>query len=168
MANDAILCQPPQTRATTANEAAALVFPKVAQHFNAFWEKEAEMTEAPSIEILDLVDEFWALTVEPRTEARTARWRFPEFERQVRVKSSHRLTYALRRADVRRWLVTLNEVRLLEQNRARGLSPLGHDAAHIAAFRRHGVSISRHDPESGSNPPLCDIFSLDKMYIIAI
>jgi P4 family phage/plasmid primase-like protien len=53
------------SRPTTANEAAALVFPKVAEHFTAFWEKEAEMTEAPSIQILDLIDEFWALTLGP-------------------------------------------------------------------------------------------------------
>jgi P4 family phage/plasmid primase-like protien len=65
MANEAILCQSPQTKPTTANEAAAMVFPKVAQHYNGFWEKEAEMTEAPSIQILDLIDEFWALTVGP-------------------------------------------------------------------------------------------------------
>jgi hypothetical protein len=65
MANEAIQCPPPATKATTANEAAALVFPKIAEHYNAFWEKEAEMTAAPSIDILDLVDEFWALTVGP-------------------------------------------------------------------------------------------------------
>ena len=40
---------PPSTQATTANEAAGLCFPKIAQHFNAFWEKEAGMNEAPSI-----------------------------------------------------------------------------------------------------------------------
>jgi P4 family phage/plasmid primase-like protien len=56
---------PRTPRPTTANEAAALVFPKVAEHFNAFWEKEAEMTQAPTIEILDLIDEFWGLTVGP-------------------------------------------------------------------------------------------------------
>ncbi|MGO8926292.1 MAG: phage/plasmid primase, P4 family [Limisphaerales bacterium] len=55
----------PSARTATANEAAGLVYPKIGQHFNAFWEKEAEMTEAPSIEILDLVEEFWALTVGP-------------------------------------------------------------------------------------------------------
>jgi phage/plasmid-associated DNA primase len=65
MANEDLLCWPPQTKATTAKEAAAMVFPKVAQHFTAFWEKEAEMTEEPSIQILDLIDEFWALTVGP-------------------------------------------------------------------------------------------------------
>src|ERR1039458_2539198 len=56
---------PPTAQATTANEAAGLVFPKIAEHFNAFWEKEAEMTEAPSIQLLDLNEEFWALTVGP-------------------------------------------------------------------------------------------------------
>ena len=56
---------PPTAQATTANEAAGLVFPKIAEHFNAFWEKEAEMTEAPSIDLLDLNEDFWALTVGP-------------------------------------------------------------------------------------------------------
>ena len=42
-----------------------MVFPKIAQHFQAFWEKEAEMSEAPSIQILDLMDDFWALTIGP-------------------------------------------------------------------------------------------------------
>jgi predicted SprT family Zn-dependent metalloprotease len=76
-----------------------------------------------------------------------ARWRFAEFERQVRVKFSHRLNHALGRADVRRWSVTLNEVLLLEQNRDHLLTTLCHEAAHIAAFRRHGVFISQHGPE---------------------
>jgi P4 family phage/plasmid primase-like protien len=64
MAEDA-MTPPPATQATTANEAAGLVFPKIGEHFNAFWEKEASMSEAPSIEILDLMDDFWALTVGP-------------------------------------------------------------------------------------------------------
>ncbi len=65
MDSDAILTEPPSTQATTANEAAAICFPKIAYHFEAFWEKEASMSEAPSIEILDLMDDFWALTVGP-------------------------------------------------------------------------------------------------------
>src|ERR1035441_2013620 len=36
---------PRATQATTANEAAGLCFPKIAEHFNAFCEREAEMTE---------------------------------------------------------------------------------------------------------------------------
>jgi P4 family phage/plasmid primase-like protien len=65
MASDAILTPPPSTQATTANEAAGLVYPKIREHFEAFWEREASMSEAPSIEILDLMDDFWALTVGP-------------------------------------------------------------------------------------------------------
>ena len=65
MASEAISTPAPPTQATTANEAAGLVFPKIAQHFTAFWEKEASMSAAPSIEILDLLDDFWALTVGP-------------------------------------------------------------------------------------------------------
>src|ERR1017187_5996151 len=65
MAETAILTKPQPAQATTANEAAGLLFPKIAQHFTAFWEKEASMSAAPSIEILDLLDDFWALTVGP-------------------------------------------------------------------------------------------------------
>src|ERR1017187_6649308 len=64
MANDA-MTPPPASQTTTANEAAGLVYPKIVQHYNAFLEKEAEMTEAPSIEILQLMDDFWALTIGP-------------------------------------------------------------------------------------------------------
>ena len=63
MAENAISTQPQPAQATTANEATGLVFPKIAQHFEAFWEREACMSEAPSIEILELMDDFWALTV---------------------------------------------------------------------------------------------------------
>ena len=65
MAHDAIMISPSSTKPTTANEAAGLVFPKIIQHYQAFHEREAEMTEAPSIALLDLNDEFWALTVGP-------------------------------------------------------------------------------------------------------
>ena len=54
MANDAMIPSS-ATQATTANEAAGLVFPKIAQHFEAFWEKEASMSEAPSIVKIELV-----------------------------------------------------------------------------------------------------------------
>src|ERR1035441_2255228 len=64
MDNDA-MTPPRATQATTANEAAGLCFPKIAEHFNAFCEREAEMTEAPAIQLLDLNEEFWALTVGP-------------------------------------------------------------------------------------------------------
>jgi hypothetical protein len=64
MANETMI-PPPASQATTANEAAGLVFPRIAKHFNAFWEKEAGMNEAPSIELLDLNEDFWGLTVGP-------------------------------------------------------------------------------------------------------
>ncbi len=63
MAENAMI--PPPSTATTANEAAGLVFPKIGQHFEAFWEKEASMSEAPSIELMDLNEEFWALSIGP-------------------------------------------------------------------------------------------------------
>src|ERR1017187_4635191 len=59
------MTRPPSPQATTANEAAGLVYPKIGQHFQAFWEREASMSAAPSIEILDLMDDFWALTIGP-------------------------------------------------------------------------------------------------------
>jgi hypothetical protein len=65
MAENAVSTQPRPAQATTANEAAGLVYQKIARHFKAFWEKEASMSAAPSIEILDLLDDFWALTVGP-------------------------------------------------------------------------------------------------------
>jgi P4 family phage/plasmid primase-like protien len=65
MAENAISTQPQPAQATNANEAAAICFPKIAQHFQAFWEREASMSAAPSIEILELNEEFWALTVGP-------------------------------------------------------------------------------------------------------
>src|ERR1035438_7606138 len=65
MANDAIVLPPPATQATTANEAAGMVFPKIQDYYQAFFEREASMNEAPSIEILDLMDDFWALTIGP-------------------------------------------------------------------------------------------------------
>ena len=40
-----------------------MVFPELAQHFNAFWEKEASMHEDPAIELLDLNDDFWAHSI---------------------------------------------------------------------------------------------------------
>jgi P4 family phage/plasmid primase-like protien len=57
------VCQKPPPIARTANEAAAMVFPELAQHFNAFWEREASMHEDPAIELLDLNDDFWAHSV---------------------------------------------------------------------------------------------------------
>jgi P4 family phage/plasmid primase-like protien len=64
--NSAVLSGTNPPRPTTANGAAALVFPKVAEHFQAFWEREeSDFNQAPSIEILDLLDEFWALTLGP-------------------------------------------------------------------------------------------------------
>jgi len=65
MDQESILTKTTSAKPTTANEAASLVFPKVAQHYPAFYEREAEMTKAPSIEILDLSDEFWSLTLGP-------------------------------------------------------------------------------------------------------
>src|SRR5665811_2183993 len=65
MAEYANSTQPLPAQATTANEAAAICFPKIAQHYEAFLEREASMSAAPSIEILELNDEFWALTVGP-------------------------------------------------------------------------------------------------------
>lgn len=65
MDQESILTKTASAKPTTANEAASLVFPKVAHHYPAFYEREAEMTKAPSIELLDLIDEFWALTIGP-------------------------------------------------------------------------------------------------------
>ena len=54
-------------RITTANDAACAAFPKVAEIFHAFWERqEADIHKAPSIEILDFNDDFFALTLGPR------------------------------------------------------------------------------------------------------
>ena len=53
-------------KARTANEAASLVFPEIAKHFDAFWEEETgALNETPHLNILDLNDEFWALTIGP-------------------------------------------------------------------------------------------------------
>jgi hypothetical protein len=47
------------TKPCTANEAASLVFPEIAKHFNAFWEQDtSSLNEPPKLEILDLNDEF--------------------------------------------------------------------------------------------------------------
>src|ERR1017187_9629270 len=51
-----------------ADEAADMMildYGRKGEHFNAFWEKEAGMSEAPSIDLLDLNEDFWALTVGP-------------------------------------------------------------------------------------------------------
>jgi len=57
--------QPPAPQPITANGAGNLVFPKIAQHFDAFWEREGSINKAPSIEVLELIDDFWALTIGP-------------------------------------------------------------------------------------------------------
>lgn len=51
------------TPAKTANEAAALLFPKIAPHFPAFFERETETNHVPSIQLMDLSEEFWALSL---------------------------------------------------------------------------------------------------------
>jgi len=54
-------------RIATANDAASVAFPKVAEIFHAFWERqEPDINKAPSIEILDFNDDFFALTLGPR------------------------------------------------------------------------------------------------------
>jgi P4 family phage/plasmid primase-like protien len=54
------------TQPTTANEAAGLVFPEIAKHFDAFWEQDtSNFNEPPKLEILDLNDDFWALSIGP-------------------------------------------------------------------------------------------------------
>jgi P4 family phage/plasmid primase-like protien len=51
---------------TTANEAACLVFPEIGKHFDAFWEQDTSTLNEPTkLKILDLNDEFWALTIGP-------------------------------------------------------------------------------------------------------
>ncbi len=43
-----------------------MVFPEVAKHFQAFLEREeSDFSKAPSIEILDVLDEFWSLSIGP-------------------------------------------------------------------------------------------------------
>ncbi len=54
-------------RIATANDAASVAFPKVAEIFHAFWKRqEPDINKAPSIEILDFNDDFFALTLGPR------------------------------------------------------------------------------------------------------
>ena len=54
------------TQPHTANEAACLMFPDIAKHFDAFWERDtSSLSEPPKLEILDLSDEFWALSIGP-------------------------------------------------------------------------------------------------------
>ncbi|MEI6396204.1 MAG: hypothetical protein WCT12_34500, partial [Verrucomicrobiota bacterium] len=65
LTTEKILIQPPAPQPITANGAGDLVFPKIAQHFDAFWEREGSINKAPSIEVLDLIDDFWALTIGP-------------------------------------------------------------------------------------------------------
>ena len=50
--------------APTANQAAKALYPKISQ-LDAFWEREAEVNQCPSLELLDLRDEFWAMTIGP-------------------------------------------------------------------------------------------------------
>jgi P4 family phage/plasmid primase-like protien len=59
--------KPPDfTTPRTANEAASLVFPEIGKHFDAFWEQDtSNLNEPPQLNILDLNDEFWALTLGP-------------------------------------------------------------------------------------------------------
>ncbi len=65
-AADAIQPRILQQHAATANEAAAIVYPNVAKHFDAFLEKESGMVSAaPRLDILELRDEFWAHTLGP-------------------------------------------------------------------------------------------------------
>jgi P4 family phage/plasmid primase-like protien len=51
-------------KAATANLAAQELYPGIAT-LDAFWEREAEISACPKLEILDLHDEFWALTIGP-------------------------------------------------------------------------------------------------------
>jgi len=55
----------------SANEAAALVYPDIAKVTPAFIEKQASVTEAPTITILDLEDKFWASTIGPMGNKKT-------------------------------------------------------------------------------------------------
>jgi P4 family phage/plasmid primase-like protien len=66
MAPEAIAIPDPQQRARTTNEAAGMVFPEVAKHFQAFFEREdPSFNGPPRLDILELNDEFWALTLGP-------------------------------------------------------------------------------------------------------
>jgi predicted SprT family Zn-dependent metalloprotease len=100
-------------------------------------------------------------------------WRLPELGRQAEVKFSTRLNYALGIGDTRRYRITLNDVLLHERNRTLLICTLCHEAAHIAAFRLHGVFISQHGPEwqalmraAGFDPqvsrPADEVFGLEE------
>ncbi len=52
-----------RTKLRTANEAAAVLYPKAAEHFTAFVEYKAGIGDSPLLQLLDLSDDFWAQTV---------------------------------------------------------------------------------------------------------
>ncbi len=65
-ANNPKMCPSTPPQARTANEAAAICFPDVAEHFTAFLEhKETDLDKFPSIQILGLDHDFWAHTIGP-------------------------------------------------------------------------------------------------------
>lgn len=57
-------CETSTPQVTTANQAAKALYPNIAK-LDAFWEREADVNQCPSLELLDIRDEFWAMTIGP-------------------------------------------------------------------------------------------------------